>query len=892
MKLALLTAGFDGDNAGDSFIEDAVRRIVVADVYERYPLTTALTEEQFVAINDCDAAIICGTNLYQSVFACNLTEEAIEQIRCPIIPMGLGSSARIAQLPKMNRDGCRAVRALHRRCKFSSVRDRASLRFLNSIGVNNVMLTGCPVFFHALNPPDFANVPIGTPVVSLRARLLHVESGHESKQRDTLDELCRRYRPRLVIQSPYDRAIAEELSDKFDLEMIESNTWQAAPYISAIAEQSWTAGFRLHYGMLSLAHGKLAWFVAHDSRVSEFCDLVGLPYFDIRSLDLNSMVAQIDNSIFPGETLRMRWIDLAAKMRSFLKLNGLSDRLEGIKQRDSWRNPQVRAKSGSTSTSYRPKVLFLVDRPDWAFDHSARALVNELGDSWKIDIRYVASTDTGRPTDYDLLYVFFWGETFQQRWEIDPADIIKEVSSHRWEDDPLYGPCTPAEMSKRFLRDADTIACTSRRLQAIIDPHHANVFFAPNGINPKQFCSMQLRTGPMRIGWAGNLADPVKGVRDILTPACGEDFCIEQAPGNVAHSEMNAFYNLLDVFAVASRHEGEPLTLIEAMAAGCFPVCSDVGIVRELVTHQENGWIVSHRTPESFREAFLWCRDNLEFVRDAGQKNALRTAVDRNWTAMAAYYRQMFSSAWERSQQPRFRNDDVSWDTDLSRFSEFCEIFAQRGLKQLHGITLHGRTNTLYEHPNGPAEYPNTVPLSEMSNDEIRIRSKALPFKERKDLISYLGSSGDELALHGLFHTDYSRMTFEEQCREIELGLTELEKLFPQKSVRYFIPPFNRSNADTVNACSKFSLHLMRASGVHLEESLSRLTLYSGVWHRYHHHRFYPESTFSFYKLSIDDLRVALDGALANRIDDEPTLQTPSLATRFWRQLVKPLSWS
>ena len=43
---------------------------------------------------------------------------------------------------------------------------------------------------------------------------------------------------------------------------------------------------------------------------------------------------------------------------------------------------------------------------------------------------------------------------------------------------------------------------------------------------------------------------------------------------------MHEFFRKIDVYTVASRHEGEPLTLIEAMGAGCFPVCSDVGIVR------------------------------------------------------------------------------------------------------------------------------------------------------------------------------------------------------------------------------------------------------------------------------------------------------------------------
>lgn len=293
----------------------------------------------------------------------------------------------------------------------------------------------------------------------------------------------------------------------------------------------------------------------------------------------------------------------------------------------------------------KPHVLLLLDVPNWAFDHSAQQIARQLSGEFDFSFEYVHHRPPKRlnPRHYDLLYVFFWGETFHHQFGFSTSRTMKELSSHRWADDVRFGPCTPSEMVVRFLYDADTVLCTSKRLLEIVAPYHHRPFHIPNGIDTALFFRKHDRTGPLSFGWAGNAADPLKGVHDILLPACGSQFKMSLAPGQISHSEMNAFYNQLDVFTVASTHEGEPLTLVEAMAAGCFPVCCNVGIVPELVSHRENGWIVEERTPEAFRKAFVWCQEHPEFVRAAGQANALKVASERSWSNSVDYFRRAFN---------------------------------------------------------------------------------------------------------------------------------------------------------------------------------------------------------------------------------------------------------
>ncbi len=300
----------------------------------------------------------------------------------------------------------------------------------------------------------------------------------------------------------------------------------------------------------------------------------------------------------------------------------------------------------------KPRILLLCDRRGWAFDTTARSLARHLGAEFSFDLRYVAEEPFLDPQAYDLLYVFFWGERYHRKFLSDPGRVVKVVSSHRWEVEESFGRHTPEEAVERYMHDAGHLLTTSRRLYRAFRDRHPHVLYCPNGVDTGRFRRERERSGPLRIGWAGNVEDRQKGVADILLPASDGLFEIALAGGELPGERMGGFYNSLDVFCVASVAEGEPLTLIEAMACGCFPVCTDVGVVPELVESGKNGLVVE-RSPEAFREAFGWCRDNLETVREAGRANAALIRERRSWEAVsgpcAAALREILREGKERS---------------------------------------------------------------------------------------------------------------------------------------------------------------------------------------------------------------------------------------------------
>jgi glycosyltransferase involved in cell wall biosynthesis len=290
----------------------------------------------------------------------------------------------------------------------------------------------------------------------------------------------------------------------------------------------------------------------------------------------------------------------------------------------------------------------LADAPQWAYDNSAQSIKRQLADEFAITVRYGIDAPVLSSSDYDLVHICWWGEKGYQLLGFDGKSIIKEISSHRWEDNPEFGPCTPDEFARRYLSDCHTAICTSRRLTQIVEKVFPRTFHTPNGVDVTRFRpGKMISRQNLVFGWAGKPEDG-KGFREIVQPACGDRFPLRAATGDLSHRQMEKFYRDVDVIVVASKHEGEPLTLIEAMASGCFAVCADVGIVPELIEHGRNGYIVPERSVEGFEEAFNWCERHREAVRVAGFANAELIARDRSWAVCAQSFARVYRNTLAR----------------------------------------------------------------------------------------------------------------------------------------------------------------------------------------------------------------------------------------------------
>ena len=62
--------------------------------------------------------------------------------------------------------------------------------------------------------------------------------------------------------------------------------------------------------------------------------------------------------------------------------------------------------------------------------------------------------------------------------------------------------------------------------------------------------------------------------------------------GRVPNDQMPDLYNRYSVFVICSLYEGNPKTLLEAMACGCAVIGTNVPGIRELINHEKNGLLL------------------------------------------------------------------------------------------------------------------------------------------------------------------------------------------------------------------------------------------------------------------------------------------------------------
>jgi len=79
-----------------------------------------------------------------------------------------------------------------------------------------------------------------------------------------------------------------------------------------------------------------------------------------------------------------------------------------------------------------------------------------------------------------------------------------------------------------------------------------------------------------------------------------------------------------DVFLFPSHDEGQPLVLLEAMAAGLPIVTTSVGAIAETVANGENGFVVRPREPELLAQALEKLLSDGELRRKMSKNNLLR----------------------------------------------------------------------------------------------------------------------------------------------------------------------------------------------------------------------------------------------------------------------------
>jgi len=335
--IALLSPAVGTENVGDHFIGRAILRLLGPGVAAtRLTTRRALTDEEVAAAAECDAALLCGTNLYQSDWHAALDRPLLDRLGVPVIPVGVGGSAARLDHVDVGARTADMVRALHERCAAGGVRDPFSVEVVRRLGVENFALTGCPVLFWS--GADELPLPDARPrqrvVVTARNWLMH-------RWPDAVDHPVQVEFLRRVLDGLRDHEVVFAVHESFDLSLLDTLglggdgvlvSEDPDDYIALYTDpDNVVLAMRLHAGMLALANGAPAVFVGHDTRTYSFCRMLGLDWIELfadgaAEACLAAVRAALAGDVAAQHAAAGPYRELRGAMAGFLEANGLPSR--------------------------------------------------------------------------------------------------------------------------------------------------------------------------------------------------------------------------------------------------------------------------------------------------------------------------------------------------------------------------------------------------------------------------------------------------------------------------------------------------------------------------------------------------------------------------------------
>jgi glycosyl transferase family 1 len=233
-------------------------------------------------------------------------------------------------------------------------------------------------------------------------------------------------------------------------------------------------------------------------------------------------------------------------------------------------------------------ICFVVDQPGWAFDRATRPLAEELE---RLGIRATRCFQARIPATFIEEYVFvcWWPtiETIAARMIAGHKVLCRVADMGTWNEN------APPHWQRRFSAIVPHVSAFVGTSQEIVtrlrERGHDNSFAIRDPVDAAEFTAKTYSFDDRpRFGWCGNpRALEGMGFRDlkglsILTSLRSlPDIDFVTATGAPART-MPAWYRSLDVYVCASRLEGTPMPVLEAMAVGNIVISTPVGIVPEI----------------------------------------------------------------------------------------------------------------------------------------------------------------------------------------------------------------------------------------------------------------------------------------------------------------------
>ncbi len=346
------------------------------------------------------------------------------------------------------------------------------------------------------------------------------------------------------------------------------------------------------------------------------------------------------------------------------------------------------------NTTKLPKIALIADVQNWAYHNYAKQIQKTLSHSYDFQIFFQSDYQDIEQLvldvkDFDLIHIFWREALFSllsswvrhsftvKGW--DHLDFITNVVANANITTSVYDHLYLSEIEiedRAILFNALAIGYTtvSQRLKNIyssIEQYPSPNLVAEDGVdleffvprNPERFYQEK---DEIIVGWVGNskwgegdgTGIDHKGLETIIKPAIESlqaegykvrGFYADRQERWIPHSEMNDYYNSIDIYVCASDIEGTPNPALESMACGIPVISTDVGIIPQLFGRLQQNYILTSRDIEELKIKLKYLIENPQ-KRETLSKENLESIKHWSWEAKCQNWDSFFKKMLLNSQ--------------------------------------------------------------------------------------------------------------------------------------------------------------------------------------------------------------------------------------------------